>query len=36
MIVFLDGREFVKEGRSVSLHKMKEQLARPYSMMIKE
>jgi len=36
MIVFLDGREFVREGRSVSLHKMKEQLARPYGMMIKD
>ena len=34
MIVFLDGREFVREGRAVSLHKMIEQLARPYGMMI--
>jgi thioredoxin-like negative regulator of GroEL len=33
MIVFLDGREFVREGRSVSLHKMNKQLARPYRMM---
>ncbi len=33
MIVFLDGREFVREGRSVSLHKISEQLARPYKMM---
>ena len=33
MIVFLDGREFVREGRAVSLHKMAEQLQRPYSMM---
>jgi len=33
MIVFLDGREFVREGRAVSLHKMTEQLARPYGMM---
>ena len=34
MIVFLDGREFVREGRAVSLHKMTEQLKRPYGMMI--
>ena len=33
MIVFLDGREFVREGRAVSLHKMAEQLKRPYGMM---
>jgi thioredoxin-like negative regulator of GroEL len=33
MIVFLDGREFVREGRAVSLHKMTEQLKRPYNMM---
>ena len=33
MIVFLDGREFVREGRAVSMHKMTEQLSRPYSMM---
>ena len=33
MIVFLDGREFVREGRSVSLHQMREQLMRPYTMM---
>jgi len=33
MIVFLDGREFVREGRAVSMHKMTEQLARPYGMM---
>jgi len=32
MIVFLDGREFIREGRSVSLHKMTEQLQRPYAM----
>ena len=34
MIVFLDGREFVREGRAVSLFKLQEQLARPYSMML--
>ena len=33
MIVFLDGREFIREGRTVSMHKMTEQLSRPYSMM---
>ena len=33
MIVFLDGREFGREGRAVSLHKMTEQLSRPYGMM---
>jgi len=33
MLVFLDGREFVREGRAVSMHKLKEQLERPYTMM---
>jgi thioredoxin-like negative regulator of GroEL len=33
MIVFLDRRELVREGRAVRLHKMAEQLQRPYSMM---
>ncbi len=33
MIVFMDGKEFAREGRSVSLHKMTEQLKRPYEMM---
>jgi thioredoxin-like negative regulator of GroEL len=33
MIVFLDGREFIREGRAVSLHRMTEQLKRPYTMM---
>jgi thioredoxin-like negative regulator of GroEL len=33
MIVFLDGKEFVREGRAVSLHRLKEQLSRPYAMM---
>lgn len=36
MIVFLDGREFVRQGRAVSLHQMTEQLKRPYSMMTGE
>jgi thioredoxin-like negative regulator of GroEL len=33
MLVFLDGREFVREGRAVSMHKLSEQLQRPYAMM---
>jgi len=33
MIVFMDGREFAREGRSVSLHQLTEQLKRPYGMM---
>lgn len=32
MLVFLDGREFVREGRAVSMHKLEEQLMRPYKM----
>jgi len=32
MIVFLDGREFIREGRTVSLHQMREKLNRPYGM----
>ena len=34
MIVFMDGREFAREGRSVSLHQLKEKLRRPYGMML--
>jgi len=34
MLVFLDGREFVREGRAVSMHQMTEQLKRPYGMML--
>ncbi len=33
MLVFLDGREFIREGRSVSLYQLKEKLERPYNMM---
>ena len=33
MIVFMDGREFVREGRLVSLHQLTQQLKRPYEMM---
>lgn len=34
MLVFLDGREFIREGRAVSMHKLTEQLGRPYGMMV--
>ena len=34
MIVFMDGREFAREGRAVSLHQLTEQLKRPYEMMM--
>jgi len=33
MIIFMDGREFAREGRSVSLHQLAEKLKRPYTMM---
>jgi thioredoxin 1 len=33
MIVFLAGREFVREGRTVSLHKLSQTLQRPYGML---
>ena len=33
MIVFLDGREFAREGRNVSLNQMVSQLKRPYEIM---
>ena len=32
MLVFLDGREFIREGRAVSLYKLEEKLQRPYNM----
>ncbi|MBU1958281.1 thioredoxin family protein [bacterium] len=34
MIVFMDGRAFVREGRTVSLHQLSQKLARPYGMMV--
>ncbi len=34
MIVFMDGREFAREGRSVSLYQLTEKLKRPYEMMV--
>ena len=33
MLVFMDGREFAREGRAVSLHQLVEKLERPYRMM---
>lgn len=33
MIVFMDGREFAREGRAVSMHQLTEKLKRPYQMM---
>ncbi|KIM05386.1 MAG: thioredoxin [Sulfurovum sp. AS07-7] len=34
MIVFLDRKEFLREGRSVSLVQVKEKLSRPYNIML--
>lgn len=34
MLVFMDGREFVKEGRTVSLHQLEQKLSRPYNIMV--
>lgn len=33
MLVFMDNKEFIREGRTVSLYQLKEKLARPYGMM---
>ncbi len=33
MIIFLDGREFIREGRTVSLHQLRDKLSRPYDML---
>jgi thioredoxin-like negative regulator of GroEL len=33
MILFLDGREFAREGRSVSIHQLVNQIKRPYEIM---
>lgn len=33
ILVFLDGREFIREGRTVSMHQLEENLSRPYGMM---
>jgi thioredoxin-like negative regulator of GroEL len=34
MLVFLDGKEFIREGRAVSLYQLEEKLQRPYSFMV--
>ena len=34
MLVFLDGREFVREGRAVSIHQLQQKLRRPYDIML--
>ena len=36
MIIFMDGREFAREGRSVSIHQLVEKLRRPYGMMTED
>ena len=33
ILVFLDGKEFIREGRAVSLYQLKEKLQRPYKIM---
>lgn len=33
ILVFMDGREFAREGRTVSLHQLSQNLKRPYEMM---
>lgn len=33
ILVFLDGKEFIREGRTVSMHQLEENLSRPYGMM---
>ncbi len=33
MLVFLDGKEFIREGRAVSLYQLKNKLLRPYNIM---
>lgn len=33
MIVFLDGKEFAREGRTVSLQQLSQKIQRPYSLM---
>lgn len=36
ILVFLDGKEFIRDGRSVSLHQLTEKLQRPYRMMTED
>jgi len=33
MIIYLQGQEFAREGRAVSLHQLTQKLSRPYSIM---
>ncbi len=33
ILVFLDGKEFIREGRTVSLYQLEEKLQRPYGIM---
>ena len=34
ILVYMDAKEFIREGRSVSLHKMSQDLERPYEFMV--
>jgi len=34
IIVFLGGKEFLREGRTVSLHQLSQQLQRPYNLLV--
>jgi len=34
MLVFLDGREFLREGRAVSLHQLEDKLSRVYNILV--
>jgi len=34
MLVFLDGREFIREGRAVSIYQLQQKLQRPYDIML--
>ncbi len=33
IVVYLQGEEFAREGRNISLYKLKEQIERPYAIM---
>jgi thioredoxin-like negative regulator of GroEL len=34
MLVFLDGKEFIREGRAVSIHQLQQKLQSPYEIML--
>jgi len=34
MLVFLDGKEFIREGRAVSMYQLQQKLQRPYEIML--